>query len=638
MTSTIVFSDSLHLPPPREYFAQLPHFVSIPFRRVSMSLFGGGAFGGSTQQSGTTGAFGTFGQPQQQQQQQQPQAGTSTGGGLFGGFNQQGGNTQQTGGGLFGNTNTQPTQTGGLFGSTTNAGQTGTGGGLFGGQQQQQQPAAGTGLFGSTNTQQPATGGGLFGNTQQTQQTQQPAGGGLFGSTTNQPAQQTGTSTGGLFGSTAPSGGGGLFGGGNTSQPGQSVGLFGSANAQNTQTGGGLFGTSTTQPSTGGLFANTGTNAQSTAGGGLFGGFGQQRSGTGSLFGGAQQNQQPQQQQTGSLFGTAQSQPSQQSGGLFGNSNLGTSTLGTSTLVGLGGSTLGASTLLASRSVLRNTMQQQDPQSQFVALTQRIEDIAKAWMPNSPQCRFQHYFYNLVEPSTVHLYGRPANATNDALWQKALRENPDSTCLVPVIACGFDDVRQRVEAQTKQASDQQDRLKDLKTRIEALVTRHQTSNVSRLQKAQILQMQLTHRLLLIIQHLHLLIPTLRSSSIRPEEEDLRAALENIEVEIRGNGAAAGRGGLGKMRGKLNELWALLGAVNAARERDRVNGNVEWAVVDEDGLAQIAQILSDEQAGLAHLTKVLQKNLRDLAIITGVPSKSKEEESNLMTSLRNSAVL
>lgn len=61
------------------------------------------------------------------------------------------------------------------------------------------------------------------------------------------------------------------------------------------------------------------------------------------------------------------------------------------------------------------------------------------------------------------------------------------------------------------------------------------------------------------------------------------ALEKIDEEVRRPG------GLGKMRGKLNELWALLGAVNAATERDRLNGNVEWAVVDEDGLGQITQV-------------------------------------------------
>jgi hypothetical protein len=81
---------------------------------------------------------------------------------------------------------------------------------------------------------------------------------------------------------------------------------------------------------------------------------------------------------------------------------------------------------------------------------------------------------------------------------------------------------------------------------------------------------------------------LRSSAIRPEEEALRVALDEIEEQVRGPG-------VGHIRGKLNELWALVGAVNAARERGRKNGvgptdgNLEWAVVDDEGLSQITQV-------------------------------------------------
>jgi nuclear pore complex protein Nup54 len=107
------------------------------------------------------------------------------------------------------------------------------------------------------------------------------------------------------------------------------------------------------------------------------------------------------------------------------------------------------------------------------------------------------------------------------------------------------------------------------------------------------QAQLQHRVLALVQHLHILIPAVRSSAIRPEEEALRAALEEIDEEIRKPGGAGGR-----MHGKLNELWALVGAVHAARERGRkgmgvsgtgIDGGVEWAVVDDEGLAQIAQV-------------------------------------------------
>ena len=115
--------------------------------------------------------------------------------------------------------------------------------------------------------------------------------------------------------------------------------------------------------------------------------------------------------------------------------------------------------------------------------------------------------------------------------------------------------------------------------------------MSRLHRATALQTQLTHRVLKVVQHLHLLIPAVRSSAIRPEEEALRAALEDIDQEIRRPG------GTGRMRGKLNELWALVGAVTAARERDRKAGGVEWAVVDEEGLQQIAQVGSVFLCGL-----------------------------------------
>ena len=100
-------------------------------------------------------------------------------------------------------------------------------------------------------------------------------------------------------------------------------------------------------------------------------------------------------------------------------------------------------------------------------------------------------------------------------------------------------------------------------------------------------------MLKLVQHLHLLIPALRSSALRPEEEALRTALEEIDEEVRRPG------GTGRIRGKLNELWALVGAVSAARERGRAGGGVEWAVVDEEGLAQIAQVRSCSSVHFLH---------------------------------------
>ncbi|KAJ7282675.1 nucleoporin complex subunit 54-domain-containing protein [Mycena rebaudengoi] len=557
-------------------------------------------FGAKPQQS----AFGG-GTPQQQQQQQQPS--------LFGAPQNAAAQPAQTS--IFGqtNNNAQPTTSifgapnpnqggGGLFGGNTSTNTNQGSGGLFGGQQQQQQqqqqPQAGGGLFGNTQQNQPAAGGGLFGNPQQQQQQQGQQGGlggSLFGNNTN--------TSGGLFGTkplmggptlpsltTTPTGGSSLFGGSTntlgqqpTQQQGSSTNIFGQPTQNQQQQQSSLFGGGSTNT----LFGSTANNNNNNRG--AFGG------GLGLGLGASQQGQQQQQQQ--------QQNP-------LGASLLSTSALRTPA-AGAGGP----------------AQQQADAQTQFARLTARIEGIAAAWNAASPQCQFQYYFYNRVDPNQVGLYGRPPNATNDALWAKATRENPDPTCLVPAIAIGFDDLRQRVDAQRQQAAAHQERLKELKTRLQTLSsTQHQNS--ARIARFAALQTQLTHRLLALAAHLHLLVPALRSSGIRVEEEELRGWLEELREEIGVRGGSGGGGGNGngggRMRGKLGELWALVGALGAAREGTQHQQGGEWKVVDEDGLGRIAQILSEQQAGLVHLTKILQRDLRDIdVVVKGGQSKGED---------------
>ena len=64
-------------------------------------------------------------------------------------------------------------------------------------------------------------------------------------------------------------------------------------------------------------------------------------------------------------------------------------------------------------------------------------------------------------------------------------------------------------------------------------------------------------------------------------------------------------------GRLLVLLAQGGKAGAS-----VGAGGEWAVVDEEGLAQITHILAEQQAGLQHLTKILQKDLRNLNVVLG----------------------
>ena len=67
-------------------------------------------------------------------------------------------------------------------------------------------------------------------------------------------------------------------------------------------------------------------------------------------------------------------------------------------------------------------------------------------------------------------------------------------------------------------------------------------------------MQLIQRIMQLVQCLHLLIPSIRFSTLQPEEGTLRGKLEETK-EIKA-----------WVKGWLNELWALIGALDAGVRR------------------------------------------------------------------------
>lgn len=268
-----------------------------------------------------------------------------------------------------------------------------------------------TSLFGNPELPALKRGGGTADLAQEDPIKKMNPGGGLFPQST---ANSTPSS---LFGaltaaSTPQTGGGSLFGGG------QSASLFGgqtntgATNQTNTpQTGslfgaggtagqsGSLFGSGNPQPQTGSILGGTTTPTASTQGGGLFGGTTPGQSQGGGLFGGATPGQ-PQtggifggttsgQPQTASLFGGAgQTQTQPQAGGLFGGTTQTPSTL-------FGGSAPTGTTLFGALSSPNKPAPQ--PASPFAPLLSLGQGLVKTVIENQFGWR-REYIEKLPDP------------------------------------------------------------------------------------------------------------------------------------------------------------------------------------------------------------------------------------------------
>ncbi|WVN89401.1 uncharacterized protein L203_104624 [Cryptococcus depauperatus CBS 7841] len=469
---------------------------------------------------------------------------------------------QQQSAGLFGS---QAKPSGGLFGSTAQPQQ----------QQQQQQQQQTGGLFGSgaaaNGTSTAGVGGSLFGQPPKQQQQQ----GGLFGST-----------------STAPSGSGGLFG-----QPqGQSGGMFGSTAGANTA-GGGLFGSSNQQPAGSGLFSSTSQSQQQSG----LNTFGQsQAKSTGGLFG-SNQPQQQSQQLGGNLLGSiAQSQPQQ--GYLF-NPNSSTSQLGQSQSLGM---------QLASR--------------KDMDIESRIKYVQDAWDSSNPSCRFKCFFYNVVEDGTAGKYGRPPGANDDVKWAKALRDNPDSNSMVPVLAVGWDDLKNRQQLQENVAAVHQERIKE----ITAAITHTRQTSLSssiRLANLQARQTQLIHRLIYLAAQTPKYIPIAQSTVFKQEEADMLKKLESVKAELEGTVKSSikrkdAREQRGRLLGQINELWGRLEEIRRRRKARGQDGREQW-LGDEKVLAEIAEVLATQQNALQKLSDLAHEANFDVDVMLQNCGSSKD---------------
>ncbi|TVY41983.1 Nucleoporin [Lachnellula occidentalis] len=429
-------------------------------------------------------------------------------------------------------------------------------------------------LFGSTTTGQTG-GGGLFGSGTQT-------GGGLFGQSTqqSQPAQ-----SGGMFGQSAQQ-----------SQPQQTGGLFGQSaqQAQPAQTGGLFSGLNKPQPQqqTGGLFGQS-TQQQPQQAGGMFGGLGQntqqtqqqpQQQQASSLFSGFGQSTQQNQQQSGGLFsGLGQSQNQQQRPGLFTSSTQ-------QQQPQLGQSQLGGSLWQPNSGV--------NPREKSVP--EQIATVLQKWDIGSPNCVFQHYFYNKVDENMAPFY-KPGPTEDPKAWDEALSKKPGPG-FIPVLCVGFEQLGKRIELQQRNLAHYNARLHEINNSLSLMLSNHDTKTSIRAMDARRRHVQLKQRCLALATKVQILRN--RGYALGSDEEDLKTKLQALERGVTDPGLGA--------RGE--EIWARMLTV---QERAKLlkaeiekSGSEEPVGLDEGMTQQAKKILEDYQTQLDHLKKEIENIQND----------------------------
>ncbi|SAM07789.1 hypothetical protein [Absidia glauca] len=546
-------------------------------------------FGGSSAQPST--GFGA------------PASGHSAAGTLFGG-------ASNTGFGATANNNAAGSSAGTLFGKPAAGTSAGT---LFG-----TTPTTSSGAFGfGSNTAAPASAapaasgfgttstatgfGGGFGNTQQqAPATSMPSFGGGFGNTQQQaPATSTpsfggglGTSAGTINTSQAPTT---TFSGfGNNAQQQQAkpaaaggfsgfgMGGFGNTQAQQQQQ---------QKPAFGG-FGGTGGGFGSTAPSTGFGGFG---------------NTQPQQQQ----------QQQQPSTGGFGSNTFGSfGQQKPNTGFGFGQQPSNAFGQQPSNAFGQPQQAQPQPQQPQYNVWQQLALIKAHWDPTSPLCQFRHYFYNTVPPNEVQLYVRPPNQ-DEQLWNEAQQKNPDPSCMVPVLAVGFEDVLKRMNIQDQQSELHKEKLEELDQRLETVQRKYDLASQARLDEHKRRHADLTQRVIRLLRVVQVI--RYKGFPLNPQEELCQKQFEALSTQPNNPE---------QLYTKMLELWSQLHNIKNTRPQ---TADSHWEALNENDTMRIANILGDEQEGLKHVTDMLTKDLESVKALEAnlkLEAKNKENKQPL----------
>ncbi|CAG8704553.1 2651_t:CDS:2 [Gigaspora margarita] len=309
-----------------------------------------------------------------------------------------------------------------------------------------------------------------------------------------------------------------------------------------------------------------------------FGGFGASAQGAGGV---GQQNA------FGSLFGIGSS--TAPIGGNLGRPVL---PVASTTFIFAGNVAVGSSNVGMSSSLnqVGSTITSQSQTTQQLTPYEELSRLISAWSPESIDCRFQSYFYNMVHPAEVQFYTQPPSMSQ-ALWSEAQANNPDRT---------MQDIKKRLAVQEEITAKANVKFKEYGAKLEDMKRKHNLETLVRIEDRKRKHIELTQRVIKLMRRIQVL--RLSGTLIRSDEEALKGRLEDIKQQLQRSSRK-----LETLKTQYN-VTKLQWGVRESPVTHKFNA------VNDNQLDNIIKVLDTEQTGIVHDIETLKKDSKDIDVI------------------------
>jgi nuclear pore complex protein Nup54 len=210
-----------------------------------------------------------------------------------------------------------------------------------------------------------------------------------------------------------------------------------------------------------------------------------------------------------------------------------------------------------------------------------MKTLADKWDPNTPDCVFQTYFYNQVEPDRAVFFG-PQPYEDPKKWDEALSKKPNPGA-IPVLAVGFETIAKRIMQQEAAITALQSRMHEINASLNLMKNKHELEFASRMAEAKRRHIVFAKKTLAIATKVQILRN--RGYGMLPAEEELKKQLVALEKKIVDPA----------LTGRQEEIWARMSGV---RERARIlQEETERLGKTVEGQKNGLQLSEDEQKQL-----------------------------------------